>query len=119
MARYEDFSCNTLRLGAGRGIPAAGTQSATEKNVSSLVTVTLTPVSVATVTVAAQTLTGIPGVEATDIVILVRHPIVNAVACTGVIANGANSISMTFVNPTAGALTPTSGAYTFLVIKTQ
>jgi len=119
MARYEDFSCNLLRLGQGRGIPAAGTQAATERNVGSLVTVTLTPVSVAAATAAAQTLTAIPGVEATDIVIPVRNPIANSVALTGAAANGANSISATFVNPTAGALVPTSGAYTFLVIKTQ
>lgn len=117
--RYEDFSCMTLRLGAGRGIPTAGTQAAAEKNVGSLVSVSLTPAAVATVTVAAQTLTGIPGVEATDIVICVRNPISNAVGIVGCVANGANSISMSFVNPTAGSLTPTAGTYTFLVIKTQ
>ena len=117
--RYEDFSCNTLRIGGGRGIPAAGAQSATEKNVGSLVTVTLTPISVAAATVAAQTLTAIPGVEATDVVIPVRNPIANSVALTGAVANGANSLSLTFVNPTAGALVPTAGAYTFLVIKSQ
>ena len=117
--RYEDFSANLLRLGAGRGIPTAGSQAATEKNVGSVVTVTLTPIAVGAATVASQTLTGIPGVEATDIVIPVRNPISNAVALVGATANGANSISATFVNPTAGSLTPTTGAYTFLVIKTQ
>lgn len=117
--RYEDFSCNTLRIGGGRGIPAAGTQSIAERNVGSLVTVILTPASVATATTAAQTVTGIPGVEINDIVLPVRNPIVNAVALVNAVANGANSLSLVFVNPTAGPLTPTTGAYTFLVIKTQ
>ena len=79
----------------------------------------LTPVSVAAATAAAQTRTSIPGVEATDIVIPVRNPIANSVALTNAVANGANSLSLTFVNPTAGALVPTAGTYTFLVIKTQ
>ena len=117
--RYEDFSANLLRIGQGRGIPAVTAFSASAAAVSSLVSVTLTPASVATITVAAQTLTGIPGVEANDLVFLVRHPIVTAVACTGVIANGANSISMTFVNPTGLGVIPTSGTYTFLIFKTQ
>jgi hypothetical protein len=117
--RYEDFSSNLLRIGEGKGIPAASRYAATEKSVSSLVSVTLTPAIVATITVASQTLTGIPGVEATDIVICVRNPIVTAVGLLGVQANGTNSISMTFVNPTAAGVTPTSGTYTFLVIKTQ
>jgi len=69
--------------------------------------------------VAAQTLTGVPGVEATDIVIPVRNPIANSTGLVSAAANGANSLSLTFVNPTVGALTPTSGTYTFIVIKTQ
>jgi hypothetical protein len=117
--RYEDFSTNLVRIGEGKGIPSATRYAATEKAVSSLVSVTLTPAAVATVTVASQTLTGIPGVEANDIVICVRNPIATAVGLVGVQANGTNSISMTFVNPTAGSVTPTSGTYTFLVIKTQ
>jgi len=117
--RYEDFSCNLLRVGAGRGIPTAGMQSATERNVGSVVSVTLTPASVAAATVAAQTLTGIPGVELNDLVTCVRNPIANStgvLTCTPV---AQNQLSITFVNPTAGALTPTTGVYTFLVVKTQ
>ena len=29
----------------------------------------------------------------------------------------ANTLRLTFVNPTAGSVTPTAGTYTFLVIK--
>jgi len=117
--RYEDFATNLMRIGEGRGIPAAGRFATTERAVSSVVTVTLTPVSVATITVAAQTFTGIPGVELNDIVIPVRTPNITATAITSVQPTAQNTISVSFINPTAGALTPTSGAYTFLIIKTQ
>ena len=117
--RYEDFSTNLLRIGTGKGIPSATAFSATEKAVSSLVSVSLTPASVGSATVASQTLTGVPGVELNDIVICVRNPIANATAITSCTPNAQNSLSVTFVNPTAGVLTPTAGTYTFLVIKTQ
>jgi len=64
-------------------------------------------------------LTGIPGVELNDIVVCVRNPIANATAVALCTPNAQNSLSITFVNPTAGALTPTTGTYTFLVLKTQ
>jgi hypothetical protein len=118
MARYEDFSCNLLRLGQGRGIPAAGTQAATERNVGSLVTVTLTPAAVAASSNVDQTLTGIPGVELTDIVVAVRYPTNVNTWITKCTPNGANSLAVTFASNATGG-TPTSGAYTFLVIKTQ
>lgn len=113
MARYEEFSVNLLRVGAGKGIPAVGA------GLSSVVSVTLTPASVAAATVAAQTGFTVPGVDATDLVFLVRDPIANATAVTAVAATAANTVTIRFVNPTAGALTPTTGTYTFLVLKTQ
>ena len=116
--RYEDFSTNLIRVGEGRGIPAAGRFSATEKAPSSLVTVTLTPAAVAASATVDQTLTGIPGVELSDIVIAVRYPTQAATWITKCTPNGANSLAITFAaNATGG--TPTSGAYTFLIIKTQ
>jgi len=33
------------------------------------------------------------------------------------VASVANTLRLTFVNPTAGSVTPTAGTYTFLVIK--
>lgn len=111
--RYEDFSCNLLRIGAGKGIPAVGAGQ------SSIISASLTPASVATAVVADQTGFTVPGVEATDIVMCVRNPIANATALVKAQATAANTVTLTFVNPTAGALTPTSGTYTFLVLKTQ
>jgi len=109
--RYENFSCNQLTIGPG-GIPAVGAGP------SSLISATLTPASVGTATVAAQTGFTVPGVAANDVVICVQNPIANATAVVKVQATAANTVTMTFVNPTAGALTPTTGTYTFLVLKT-
>lgn len=111
--RYEQFSANLLTIGAGRGIPAVGA------GLSSLISATLTPASVAAATVASQTGFTVPGVEATDVVICVRDPIANSTGIVKAAATAANTVSISFVNPTAGALTPTTGTYTFLVLKTQ
>lgn len=81
----------------------------------SMVAVTLTPASVAAATSAAQTLT-LPGVSVGDAVICVNDPIANSTAAGNVRVTAANTISMQFSNPTAGALSPTAGVYTFLVI---
>jgi hypothetical protein len=116
--RYEDFSTNLLRIGEGRGVPAAGRFAATEKAPSSLVTVTLTPAAVAASSNVDQTLTGIPGVELNDIVIAVRYPTNVNTWITKCTPNATNSLAITFASNATGG-TPTSGAYTFLIIKTQ
>ena len=116
--RYEDFSTNLLRVGEGKGIPAVTRYAATEKAVSSLVSVTLTPAAVAASATVDQTLTGIPGVELTDIVTCVRYPTQAATWITKCTPNAVNSLAITFsANATGG--TPTSGTYTFLILKTQ
>lgn len=111
--RYEQFSCNQLAVGAGKGIPAVGAGP------SALISATLTPASVGAATVASQAGFTVPGVEASDVVVCVRDPIANATAVVKATATAANTVTLTFVNPTAGALTPTTGTYTFLVLKTQ
>lgn len=116
--RYEDFSTNLLRVGEGKGIPVAGRYAATEKAVSSLVTVTLTPAAVAASSNVDQTLTGIPGVELTDIVTCVRYPTNVNTWITKCTPNAVNSLAITFASNATGG-TPTSGAYTFLILKTQ
>ena len=111
--RYEDFGVNLLRVGAGRGIPAVGA------GLSSVVSVTLTPASVAASTVADQTGFTIPNLVASDIVICVQNPIINATALVKSTATGLNTATLTFTNPTIAALVPTAGTYVFLVLKTQ
>lgn len=111
--RYEDFSANLLRVGAGRGIPAVGA------GLSSVVSVTLTPGSVAAAVVADQTGFTIPNIVPSDILIRVQDPITTSVALVKAQATAVNTVTLTFVNPTIGALTPATGTYTFLVFKTQ
>jgi len=111
--RYEDFSANLIRVGAGKGIPAVGA------GLSSVVSATLTPASVATAVVVDQTGFTVPGVAASDIVFCVQNPIANATAVVKATATAANTVTLTFVNPTAGALVPTTGTYIFLILKTQ
>lgn len=105
MARREEFTIGRLRV-----------PNTTTPNQGSRVTVSLTPASVGIATVADQNVT-IAGVEVGDIIIPVQDPITNAVALTKAKCTTAGTVALTFVNPTAGALTPTAGNYTFLIIK--
>lgn len=82
----------------------------------SLVSLTLTPAAVATAVAAKQSVS-VPGLAVGDSVIPLSNPISNAVALTGADVIAPGLLRLTFVNPTAGSLTPTSGTYTFLVIK--
>lgn len=80
-------------------------------------TVALTPASVAAATSAEQTFT-VPGVLPGDYV-----------DATGVTQNGigigqarvtaANTVGIRFINATAGALIPTAGLYTFLIVRPE
>lgn len=105
MSRYEQLTVTELRMPTVTSV-AGG----------SLISVSLTPASVATIVAAKQTVT-VAGLNVGDQVIPLSNPITNAVALTGAEVSAANTLRLTFVNPTAGALTPTAGTYTFLVIK--
>lgn len=105
MARFEQLSAQELRMPAV-STPAAG----------SLLSLSLTPASVATIVAAKQTFT-VPGLNVGDQVAILSNPITNAVALCQAEVSAANTLRLCFVNPTAGALTPTAGTYTFLVIK--
>lgn len=99
----------------GRPSHAANSTNETKITQLRIIEASLTPASVAAATVAAQTLT-VTGVSASDnFVKCIKTPITNATALVDAVQNGANSISARFVNPTAGALTPTAGTYVFLV----
>lgn len=107
MARREEFSISRLR------IPAATAGSFQN---GSRVAVTLTPAAVAAATVVDQNLT-VTGVEVGDIVICVQNPIANATGLLQCKCATAGTLALTFINPTAGSLTPTTGSYVFLVFK--
>ena len=109
MARREQFSIGQLRLPNGSaGLPAG--------SMNTRISVTLTPAAVGAATVADQNLT-VNGVEPGDAIVCVQNPIVNATALVQAKCATANTLALTFVNPTAGSLTPTTGTYVFLVFK--
>lgn len=79
-------------------------------------TPTLTPASVAAAVVAEQTFT-VTGLTTADKVEVNPPAIGNATGIAGVRVSAADTLAIRFVNPTAGALTPTSGVYTVLAFR--
>lgn len=78
-------------------------------------TPTLTPASVAANLVAEEAFT-VPGVKAGDVVVGYQNPAFgNSTGVVGVRVSADDTIAISFVNPTAGALTPGSGNWEFLV----
>lgn len=79
------------------------------------VSVTFNPASVATITTAEQTLT-VSGVNVGDIVVSYNKPSNTAGAMpVNARVSAANTIAVTFVNPTAGSVDPASETWTFLI----
>lgn len=82
-------------------------------------TVTFNPASIASATSAEQDVT-VTGVQANDIVIAVNKP--TATAGVGIVnarVKSANTVSLTFMNATAGALDPASESYTFVIGRAE
>lgn len=80
------------------------------------ISLTLTPASVAAATAAYQNFT-VAGLVAGTGVIAMQNPIANATALTAARCTTANTLALQFTNPTAGALVPTTGTYTFMLVK--
>jgi hypothetical protein len=76
----------------------------------------ITPASVAAATVAEQTFT-VTGLTTADKIIVNPPAIANATGIAGARVSAANTLAIRFANPTAGALTPTSGTYTVLALR--
>lgn len=77
----------------------------------------VTPASVAAASTAEQSVT-VTGVQALDEVVMVSYPArTNSTAPTGARVSAANTVQVEYVNPTAGALTPPSGTYQFIVFR--
>lgn len=85
----------------------------------SLISVTFNPASVATITSAEQTVT-VAGLKTTDRVILAGYTITSGtgLAITGARCSAANTLSLMFTNPTAGAVDASSATVNLLVIRT-
>jgi hypothetical protein len=76
----------------------------------------LTPASVAANTSAEQDFT-VSGLTTADTVTVNGPAPANATGIVNARVKSANTLSLTFVNPTAGALTPVSGTYMILAIR--
>lgn len=79
------------------------------------VTVTWNPAAVATITTAEQTVT-VPGVKVGDVVVSYNKPTNTAGAMpVNARVSAADTVAVSFVNPTAGSVDPASEAWTFVI----
>lgn len=83
------------------------------------VSVTWDPAAVATVTTAEQTVT-VTGVQVGDIVMAYNKPSNTAGAMpVNARVSAANTIAVSFVNPTAGSVNPASETWTFVIARPE
>ena len=83
------------------------------------VKVTFDPAAVATITTAEQDIT-INGVGANDVVISVNKPSLTAgVGIVNARVKAANTVSVQFVNPTAGSVNLASESYTIVIGRVE
>jgi hypothetical protein len=85
---------------------------------SYVVTASLTPVAIATITTAEQTFT-VAGLRVGDHVTVNPPSITAGTGIVGVRVTAANTLGLTFVNPTVGSLTPAAGTYTLVVTRPE
>lgn len=89
-------------------------------NVASMtiIDVSLTPAQVNSVVAPAQTFT-VPGLLTTDAVMVNPPSQTAGVAIANCYVSAANTLSIQFVNPTAGALTPAAGTHRVTVFRAE
>jgi len=83
-----------------------------------LIKATLTPAEVATITTAEQTFT-VAGLKTGDFVSVNSPSLVAGVALSNARVSAANTLALTFVNPTAAGVTPAAGSYKILVVRPE
>lgn len=99
-------------FGGGIGVGSSGSDISQIKVYSQ----TITAASVGAATVAEQTFT-VTGLTVADKVIVNPAAISNATGVAGARVSAADTLAVRFVNPTAGALTPTAGTWTIIAIR--
>lgn len=98
-----------------KGGIAAGSDG-TELTLIKVYSQTITAASVAAATVAEQTFT-VTGLTTADKVVVNPAAIANATGIAGARVSAADTLAVRFVNPTAGALTPTAGTWTIMAFR--
>lgn len=83
-----------------------------------LIKATLTPAEVATITTAEQTFT-VAGLKTGDFVSVNSPSLVAGVALANARVSAANTLALTFVNPSAGNVTPAAGSYKIFVVRPE
>lgn len=76
----------------------------------------LTPSSVATIVTVEQAFV-VTGILANDILLSVEPQVAINVGIAGERITAVDEVTVAFVNPTAGSLTPTAGLYQFTVLR--
>ena len=83
-----------------------------------VVSVTFNPASVAAATTAEQTVT-VTGLKTTDLVFVRKPTLTAGLGIAGARVSAADTLAITFVNATAGALDPGSEVYQVLVVRPE
>lgn len=104
---FSGVASDSVKIGNASGTPL------TQVRVYSQ---TITPASVASAVVAEQTFT-VTGLTTADKVIVNAAAIANATGIAGVRVSAADTLAVRFVNPTAGALTPTAGTWAIIAFR--
>jgi hypothetical protein len=116
MAKASRFT-NGLVVRDGR--PNAAANSTTETKISQIMlySVTINPASVASATSAEQTFT-VTGLAVGDVILAVNKP--TATAGVGIVnmrVSAADTLALTFMNSTAGAVDPASETYLIVAMR--
>jgi hypothetical protein len=101
--------------------PATTTQIQTQSSVGNIqgeyiVNIALTPASVAAATIAEQSFT-VTGLQLGDQVVCSKPAMANAVGVLQARVSALNTLTVAYINPTAGALVPTAETYTLNVVR--
>lgn len=102
----NDLEIDTLAVGA------SGTQLAEVR----VYTATIDPASVAAGTSAEQTFT-VAGLAVGDVVVVNKPTATAGVGIVNARVSAANTLALTFMNATAGALDPASESYTIIAFR--
>ena len=81
-----------------------------------VISLAVTPVSVAAATVAEQSFT-VTGLQVTDMVLVSKPSVGNAVGIVNARVSATNTLTVAYVNPTAAALTPVAETYQVYVLR--
>lgn len=83
-----------------------------------MLSLTINPASVATITTAEQTFT-MPGVKVGDMAFASKPSLTTGLGIANVRVSAADTIAITFVNPTAGAIDAASESWSIFVIRPE